>query len=108
MVVQRFGRDLELEAVREIMRGENRPRSNEALPFFRLRWGRTACTPTCTRCQTVSAGGPLITCRTSMGWFSGVPPVPWRGGWGAAEARAAILYACSGLSTSTIQYPARN
>src|SRR5580658_9419114 len=33
----------------------------------------------------------------------GFPPGP-----GAAEARAAILYACSGLSTSTIQYPARN
>src|SRR5580658_3342163 len=33
----------------------------------------------------------------------GFPPGP-----GAAEARDAIRYACSGLSTSMIQYPARN
>ena len=45
-----------------------------------------------------SSGGPLITCRTSMGMLPGVPA-----GAGAAEARAAIRYACSGLSTSTIQ-----
>src|SRR5882762_9308922 len=38
-----------------------------------------------------------------MGMFPVVPPGP-----GAAEARAAILYACSALSTSTIQYPIRN
>ena len=45
-----------------------------------------------------SSGGPLITCRTSIGIFIGAPPGP-----GAADARAAIRYACSGLSTSTIQ-----
>ena len=45
-----------------------------------------------------SSGGPLITCRTSIGMFIGAPPGP-----GAADARAAIRYACSGLSTSTIQ-----
>src|SRR5271169_614274 len=38
-----------------------------------------------------------------MGILLGAPPSP-----GATEASAAILYACSGLSTSTIQYPARN
>ncbi len=32
-----------------------------------------------------SAGGALITCLTSIGMFSGTPPLP-----GAAEARAAI------------------
>src|ERR1043166_8469564 len=42
-------------------------------------------------------------CRTSIGIFAGFPPGP-----GAADARAAILYACSGLSTSITQYPARN
>ena len=45
-----------------------------------------------------SGGGPLITCRTSMGMFSGTPPGP-----GAAEARAAMAYACSVVSTDTIQ-----
>jgi hypothetical protein len=45
-----------------------------------------------------SSGGPLITCRTSIGMLIGDPPGP-----GAADARAAIAYACSGLSTSTIQ-----
>ncbi len=42
--------------------------------------------------------GALITCRTSMGMFSGAPPGP-----GAADAFAAIWYARSGESTSTIQ-----
>src|SRR6516165_893552 len=49
----------------------------------------------------ITAGGPLITCRTSMGWL------PLSSQQGAAEIRAAILYACSGPFTSTIQYPAR-
>lgn len=44
------------------------------------------------------AGAALITCRTSMGMFSGAPPGP-----GAAEAFAAISRARSGVSTSTIQ-----
>lgn len=35
--------------------------------------------------QTNSSGGPLITCRTSIGIFNGLPPAP-----GAADARAAI------------------
>src|SRR5262249_23694106 len=48
-----------------------------------------------------SFGGPLMICRTSIGWL-GVP-----GGLGAAEARPAILIASSALSTSTIQNPAR-
>ena len=51
-----------------------------------------------TRWSQLSTGGALITSRTSIGMFSGAPPGP-----GAAEARAAIAYACSGLSTSTIQ-----
>ncbi len=38
-----------------------------------------------TGAHTNSAGGPLITCRTSIGMFIGAPP-----GAGAAEARAAI------------------
>ena len=37
------------------------------------------------RGHTNSSGGPLITCRTSIGMFSGAPPCP-----GAADARAAI------------------
>ena len=45
-----------------------------------------------------SGGGPLITCRTSIGMLSGLPPGP-----GAADAAAAIAYARSGVSTSTIQ-----
>src|SRR5918994_3184562 len=45
-----------------------------------------------------STGGALITSRTSIGIFSGTPPLP-----GAADAAAAISYARSGLSTSTIQ-----
>ena len=48
--------------------------------------------------QAMSGGGPLITCRTSIAMFSGSPPGP-----GAADASAAIWYARSGLSTSTIQ-----
>ena len=50
------------------------------------------------RGHSSSSGGPLITCRTSIGMFIGVPPGP-----GAADALAAIAYARSGLSTSTIQ-----
>ena len=50
------------------------------------------------RDHSSSGGGPLITCRTSIVMFMGTPPAP-----GAADARAAIAYACSGLSTSTIQ-----
>jgi hypothetical protein len=38
-----------------------------------------------------------------MAMFKGAPPGP-----GAADARAASSYARSGLSTSTIQKPARN
>jgi len=38
-----------------------------------------------TRCHRNSSGGPLITCRTSIGMFAGDPPGP-----GAADARAAI------------------
>src|SRR5687768_1858526 len=45
-----------------------------------------------------STGGALITSRTSIGIFSGTPPLP-----GAADAAAAISYARAGLSTSTIQ-----
>ncbi len=37
------------------------------------------------RAHSRSSGGPLMTCRTSMGIPSGTPPGP-----GAAEARAAI------------------
>ena len=37
------------------------------------------------RCGHMSTGGTLITCRTSIGMFSGTPPLP-----GAADARAAI------------------
>ena len=48
--------------------------------------------------QAMSGGGALITCRTSIAMFSGLPPGP-----GAADASAAIRYARSGLSTSTIQ-----
>ena len=51
----------------------------------------------------MSTGGALITSRTSIGMFSGTPPLP-----GAADARAAISYARSLLSQSTIQKPARN
>lgn len=51
----------------------------------------------------ISGGGALITGRTSMGTFSGAPPGP-----GAADAFAAIAWARSGVSTSTIQNPARN
>ncbi len=50
------------------------------------------------RARHMSAGGALITCRTSIGMFSGTPPLP-----GAAEASAAIAYARSVLSQSTIQ-----
>ena len=46
----------------------------------------------------ISCGGALITSRTSIGMLRGTPPRP-----GAADARAAIAYACPGLSTSTIQ-----
>ena len=56
----------------------------------------------CSR-QANSSGGPLITCRTSMGIFKGSPATP-----GAADTRAAIAYASSGVSTSTTQKPARN
>src|SRR5687768_2738299 len=45
-----------------------------------------------------STGGALITSRTSIGMFSGTPPLP-----GAADAAAAISYARAALSTSTIQ-----
>src|SRR5262249_47339462 len=45
-----------------------------------------------------SVSGPLIPWRPSIGMFSGLPPGP-----GAADASAAIAYARSGLSTSTIQ-----
>ena len=45
-----------------------------------------------------SSGGALITWRTSIAMFIVVPPEP-----GADEARAAISYARSGRSTSTIQ-----
>src|SRR5690349_363021 len=55
------------------------------------------------RRRHASTGGALITCRTSIGMISGAPPGP-----GADEAFAAISYARSGRSTSTIQYPARN
>ena len=48
--------------------------------------------------QRNSGGGPLMTCRTSIGMFIGLPPGP-----GAADAAAAIAYARSGVSTSTIQ-----
>jgi hypothetical protein len=48
--------------------------------------------------QNKSSGGPLITWRTSIGMLNGAPPGP-----GAAEARAAISTARSGLSQSTIQ-----
>src|SRR5215467_2893780 len=51
----------------------------------------------------ISGGGALMTARTSMGMFKGAPPGP-----GAADALAAIAYARSGVSTSTIQNPARN
>ena len=44
------------------------------------------------------SGGGLITSRTSMAMLSGAPPGP-----GAADASAAIAYARSALSTSTIQ-----
>ena len=37
------------------------------------------------RMRHMSAGGALITCRTSIGMFSGTPPLP-----GAADASAAI------------------
>src|SRR5581483_4539059 len=43
-------------------------------------------------------GGPAITWRTSIAMFIGLPPGP-----GAADASAAIAYARSGESTSTIQ-----
>src|SRR5215471_8964433 len=52
---------------------------------------------------SISGGGALITGRTSIGMFNGAPPGP-----GAADTLAAIAYARSGLSTSTIQKPARN
>src|SRR5439155_4410398 len=52
---------------------------------------------------SISGGGPLIIGRTSMGMFKGFPPGP-----GAADTFAAIAQARSGISTSTIQYPARN
>src|SRR5262245_51896388 len=45
-----------------------------------------------------STGGALITSRTSIGMFSGAPPGP-----GAVDARAAISYARSVVSQSTIQ-----
>jgi hypothetical protein len=45
-----------------------------------------------------SFGTSLRTYRTSIGMFPGFRPGP-----GAADARAAILYASSALSTSTIQ-----
>ena len=45
-----------------------------------------------------SVVGALMTCRTSIGMTSGLPPGP-----GAADAFAAISYARSGVSTSTIQ-----
>jgi hypothetical protein len=45
-----------------------------------------------------SPGMLLITCRTSMGMLSGLPPGP-----GADEASAAISIARCSLSTSTIQ-----
>ena len=32
-------------------------------------------------CHSNSSGGPLMTCRTSMGMVPGVAPAPWRGGW---------------------------
>ena len=51
----------------------------------------------------ISGGGALITGRTSIGMFNAAPPGP-----GAADAWAAIAYARSGVSTSTIQKPARN
>ena len=38
-----------------------------------------------TACHSISSGGPLITWRTSIGMFIGVPPGP-----GAADARAAM------------------
>ena len=44
------------------------------------------------------SGGPSITCRTSIGMFSG-----WPSGPGAADTRAASSYACCGESTFTIQ-----
>ena len=50
------------------------------------------------RARHMSEGGALITCRTSIGMFSGTPPLP-----GAAEASAAIANARSVLSQSTIQ-----
>src|SRR5439155_20281821 len=55
------------------------------------------------QCQNPKSLWLPSTCRTSIGIFAGFPPGP-----GAADARAAILYACSGLSTSITQYPARN
>ena len=51
----------------------------------------------CRRRHT-SAGGALITSRTSIRMFIGSPPLP-----GAADARAAISYARCGVSQSTIQ-----
>jgi hypothetical protein len=53
--------------------------------------------------QLVCGGGPLMIGRSSMGIFSGMPRGP-----GAAEIRAAMSYARSGLSTSTLHKPARN
>ena len=46
----------------------------------------------CVQRHSTSSGGPLITWRTSIGMFIGAPSGP-----GAADARAAIAYACSGL-----------
>src|ERR1700745_2871945 len=51
----------------------------------------------------ISGGGPLMIGRNSIGIFSGEPPGP-----GAAEIRAAMSYARSGLSTSITQKPPRN
>ncbi len=55
------------------------------------------------QCQNPKSLWLPSTCRTSIGIFAGFPPGP-----GAADARAAMLYACSGQSTSITQYPARN
>ena len=50
------------------------------------------------RSRHMSTAGADITSRTSIRRFIGAPPGP-----GAADARAAMAYACCGLSTSTIQ-----
>jgi len=65
----------------------------------------TAGTPPCCLCfcHCISGGGAPSTGRTSIGMLSDSPPGP-----GAADAFAAVTYARSAVSTSTMKKPARN